>query len=115
MLLSVKNELGVPFKVRVVQPGERYGRDNCQVHDDMDPLVEFYDERFPFYTDPEGVVLGQFVSRYSASTIANAAGGLQLDGGIAEWRVSSTDMDKVRAWLEANRVPVWEDDVEMEW
>ncbi|WP_286839933.1 hypothetical protein [Spongiibacter sp.] len=115
MFLSVKNEFEVPFKVRVVYPGERYGRDNCLVHEDMDPLVEFYDERYPFCTDPEGVVLGQFVSRYFASTIANATGGLQLDGAIAEWGVSSTDMDKVREWLEANSVPVWEDDVDMEW
>lgn len=99
MLLSVKNELGVPFTVRVVHQGDRYGRDNVVVHEEQESLVEFYDARFPFYSDPSGKVLGQFVSRYQVSTIAEGSGGLVLDGGCHEWSLSCSEMKQVRSWL----------------
>jgi len=88
------------FNVRVVNKGEKYGRDFCLTHDSDKPLVEFYDSRYP-HTE-----FGQFVSRYYVSTIlgtdgyGRAEGGLILDGGNADvWTVKEGDMDVVRAYL----------------
>jgi hypothetical protein len=88
------------FNVRVVNQGDKYGRDFCLTHDGDKPLVEFYDARYP-HTE-----FGQFVSRYYVSTIlgtdgyGDAKGGLSLDGGIPEWTVSAQDMDTVRNFLQ---------------
>jgi hypothetical protein len=88
------------FNVRVVNQGDKYGRDFCLTHDEQKPLVEFYDSRYP-HTE-----FGQFVSRYYVETIlgedgwGRAEGGLCLDGGNADsWSVSAEDMDTVRAFL----------------
>lgn len=88
------------FNVRVVNQGDKYGRDFCLTHDKSNPLVEFYDARYP-HTE-----FGQFVSSYYVSTIlgtdgyGRAEGGLCLDGGNAsEWTVSADDMATVRNFL----------------
>ena len=88
------------FNVRVVNKGDKYGRDFCLTHDEDKPLVEFYDSRYP-HTE-----FGQFVSRYYVSTIlgedkwGRAEGGLCLDGGNADsWTVSARHMDIVRSFL----------------
>jgi hypothetical protein len=88
------------FNVRVVNKGDKYGRDFVLTHDSDKPLVEFYDSRYP-HTE-----FGQFVSRYYVSTIlgtdgyGRAEGGLILDGGNADvWTVKESDMDVVRAYL----------------
>ena len=88
------------FNVRVVNYGDKYGRDFCLTHDQQKPLVEFYDSRYP-HTE-----FGQFVSRYYVETIlgedkwGRAEGGLCLDGGNADsWTVSAEDMDIVRSYL----------------
>jgi len=88
------------FNVRVVNQGDKYGRDFCLTHDGDRPLVEFYDARYPH------TQFGQFVSRYYVSTIlgtdgyGSAEGGLSLDGGIPEWTVSADDMATVRTFLQ---------------
>jgi len=89
------------FNVRVVNQGDKYGRDFCLTHDSDRPLVEFYDARYP-HTE-----FGQFVSRYYVSTILGTDGwggtesGLCLDGGNAnEWSVSAEDMATVRSFLQ---------------
>jgi len=88
------------FNVRVVNKGDKYGRDFVLTHDSDKPLVEFYDSRYP-HTE-----FGQFVSRYYVSTIlgtdgyGRAEGGLILDGGNADvWTVKEGDMNVVRAYL----------------
>jgi len=88
------------FNVRVVNKGDKYGRDFCLTHDSDKPMVEFYDSRYP-HTE-----FGQFVSRYYVSTIlgtdgyGRAEGGLILDGGNADvWTVKEGDMNVVRAYL----------------
>ena len=88
------------FNVRVVNKGDKYGRDFCLTHDEDKPLVEFYDSRYP-HTE-----FGQFVSRYYVSTLlgedryGRAEGGLCLDGGNAnEWTVKEGDMNIVRSYL----------------
>lgn len=63
------------------------------VHQD-NPLVEFYDSRYP-HTE-----FGQFVSRYYVSTILESGDkGLCLDCGIPDWSISAKDMAAVRDWL----------------
>lgn len=88
------------FNVRVVNKGDKYGRDFCLTHNEEKPLVEFYDSRYP-HTE-----FGQFVSRYYVETIlgedkwGRAEGGLCLDGGNADvWTVSERHMDIVRSFL----------------
>ncbi len=82
------------FNVRLVSKGDRYGLDWCRTHDKDEPLVEFYDARYP-HTE-----FGQFVSRYCLSTMLERDdAGLCLDGGVPEWSISADDMAAVRAWL----------------
>lgn len=94
------------FNVRIVRAGDRYGRDNCLTYDKDEPLVEFYDNRYP-HTEH-----GQFVSRYYVATIlgtdryGSGEGGLCLDGGNRDqWTVSEKDMDTVREYLKNQFTP----------
>ena len=43
------------FNVRVVNKGDKFGRDFCLTHESEKPMVEFYDARYP-HTE-----FGQFV------------------------------------------------------
>jgi hypothetical protein len=88
------------FNVRVVNKGDKYGRDFVLTHKEDKPLVEFYDSRYP-HTE-----FGQFVSRYYVETIlgndrwGSGEGALILDGGNRDqWTVSEKDMDTVREFL----------------
>jgi len=88
------------FNVRVVNKGDKYGRDFVLTHEEDKPLVEFYDSRYP-HTE-----FGQFVSRYYVETIlgtdkwGSGEGGLILDGGNRDqWTVSERHMDIVRSFL----------------
>ena len=104
------------FTLRVVGRGDSYGRDMLLTHEGEDPLVEFYDRRWSFDTDPDGTMLGQFVSRYYLSTLldVNFDGksafdtGITLDGGT-EWRV---DAQSMQGCLEALRAAGIVQDVE---
>lgn len=83
------------FNLRVVRSGEKYGREECLIHGKDDPLVEFYDKRYPH------TQYGQFVSRYYASTLAEMrddGSAFSLDGGIPEWTVPASDVGKVIAF-----------------
>jgi len=95
---------GIPFLLRIVRAGDRYGLDDCLTHphkrDSAAPLVEFYDSRHPH------TPRGQFVSRYYVDTIlgrdrwGTGTGGLCLDGGNASvWFIGEENMARVRAWL----------------
>lgn len=85
---------GVPFLVRVLRDGDRYGRGNCLVCESR-PMVEFYDRRYDFEPD-----LGQFVQRYYVSTLLESPGrGLLLEGGVEAWQVDPASMIEVKAFL----------------
>ena len=95
-LLEVTNDAGRLFRVRVVMQGDRYGRDDCLIHEDMQPMVEWYDGAAS--VDKFGP-RGQFVSRYFLTTLAGVGpcsspltGPLALDGGVAVWRVSAQNV-----------------------
>lgn len=98
------------FTMRVVGDGDRYGRGMYLTHTGPDPLVEFYDRRWDQDRDPDGLLLGQFVSRYRLSTLLEPGRdgttvfetGITLDGGNA-WRVGPEGMaDCLRALMDAD-------------
>lgn len=87
------------FNVRVVEKGQRYGLNDCLIHDQDEPLVEFYDAK-------QDVALfgprGQFVSRYYRSTLMEGEypQGLALDGGVPQWSMSPAGMHAVKAFVQ---------------
>ena len=95
------NERGQPWTIRIIDKVDKYGREDCLTHDNDEPTVEFYDSDHPHDIDPvSGTILGQFVSRYYISTIADGgSGGLDLMGYEPKWKINSLMMDNVRAYL----------------
>lgn len=90
------NDIGVPFNVRIVKKDENYGMSNSLTHTDDDPLVEFYDARYPF------TEFGQFVSRYFASTLLKHNNGLCLDGYVPTWYITDKNMEDVKTFIKNN-------------
>lgn len=97
--LKVQLDSGIPYAVKLVRKGETYGRGNCLTNTSDDPLVEFYDVRFAgksaFFEE------GQFIQRYSRSTILSSypVSGLILDGGNPVWTLTRDEFRVVYAWL----------------
>ena len=89
----------IPWTVVILFKGDKYGLDNCLIHDSLEPLVEFYDRRYDFDKSEDGVVLGQFVSRYNMSTLREHTPGvgLNLHGGVSNWSISAVSMDALVA------------------
>lgn len=97
-------ENGLNFMIRIVEPGQSYGRDLCLTNDTGKNLVEFYDTRYDFDKDTEGDVLGQFVTRYYLDTLFKdetpiSQNGLNLDGGVQDWSLDSKAMQDFYANL----------------
>jgi hypothetical protein len=86
---------GMTFNVLIIRKGETYGLNNCLIHDDEMPMVEFYDTRF------DHSPLGQFIARYDADTLVedDGFGPFELDGGNPNWTVGDVAMDRVTTWL----------------
>lgn len=110
VVARVINHRGTPFNVRLVRKGDRYGLNDCLVHDCDEPLVEFWDatlEHDPRFTPG----LGQFASRYYLGTLTGKDGwssppsracGLSLCGHVPEWTVTSDNVaDAIAAALAA--------------
>jgi hypothetical protein len=98
-LLRITNHQGRHFNVRILKVGDRYGRDDCLVHDEHEPSVEFFDAT---YENTDHGPLGQFTcGRYYVSTLLERNnGGLCLYGAVPEWSIDGKAMDIVRAWLD---------------
>ena len=109
IVARVVNDAGRAFNVRLVRQGEAYGYNDCQIHDKVDPLVEWYDATY------EGVPgvgpWGQYVTSYCYSTLLGQDGwsrsdyrtgarGLILDGGEPLWRVSGANVGEALAAVE---------------
>jgi hypothetical protein len=88
--LVVINAAGRDFLVRVVATGDRYGRDDCLVHEKDEPMVEFYDRTACGDFGPRG----QFVSRYYLFTLDkhSPSVGLDLDGGVSAWKLTAANV-----------------------
>lgn len=93
----VDNSTGVsiPFTVRVVFEGDRYGLNHAMTHNKSEPLIEFYDARY------NHTMYGQFVSRYYLGTLMehSADAGLFLHFGVSDWQLSKETMTDVLDWL----------------
>ena len=100
-----------PLNARIVRKGDHYGRDNCLTHDRDGELIEFYDARH----HGEGPV-GQFISRYNRDILdgtsewASPGYGINLDGGVPEWRLSANDHRRVVEWVDKT-IPSIEQDM----
>lgn len=83
--LDIKNSKARTFQVVIIEQGDAYGLDNVLTHDEVEPLVEFYD-----------TFNGrQFVQRYYAKTLTegNARNvGLALDCGNPVWTLYRPEM-----------------------
>lgn len=79
--------------VRIVKQGDRYGLNNCLIHDKPDSILEFYDT-----SNGE-----QFVSRYYVETFLGIRKGmgLMLDGGSPQWDIDEESIDAVKEWLKS--------------
>ena len=95
-LYFVENSKGKQFAVKLLAKGDSYGLDKCLTWDKDSPGVEFYDVTYAGDGFDE---VGQFVSRYYASTILDSDGGLNLNGEIPEWNIDWASMNNVRAWM----------------
>lgn len=94
---KVTNRHGVTFLVRIVEKGDGYGVDDKVIHDEDDPMVEFYDQR---YTDERFGPRGQFVSRYYLSTLLERpVVGIDLHHGIESWYVTAENMAEVLRYV----------------
>lgn len=100
-LLRITNIKGRHFNVRILKDGDRYGRDDCLVHDGGKPSVEFFDATYEGTTHGP---LGQFTTgRYYVETLLDAPlhQGLCLYGAEADtWFLDGGAMNVVRAWLD---------------
>ena len=89
------------WNVRIVRQNERYGLADCLVHEESDPLIEFYDNK---HKDDGEWKRGQFVSRYYAQTLFENCyngykWGLELYGDVPEWYVNPHEMTVIYRWL----------------
>lgn len=109
IVARVINDAGRAFNVRLVRQGDRYGLDDCLVHKGEDPMIEFYDATYEGTKDfgPRG----QFVSRYSLSTLTGrdpwsrcdhrlGSPGIDLCGHVAAWKVTGANVRDALAAVE---------------
>ena len=77
---------------------ERYGLNDCLVHDKDEPLVEFFDAAQDHTVFGP---LGQFVSRYYRSTLMESKNhdGLLLDTGAPHWQIGAEGLRAVKEFI----------------
>lgn len=99
-MFKITTHAGLNLLVRMVRKYDVFGVDGCLVHDESDPLVEFYDCDHDFENNPVNIV-GQFVSRYYLSTLMSGdqSRGLCLDGGEPKWVIDGPTMQIIRERL----------------
>ncbi|MDE3021371.1 MAG: hypothetical protein KGI54_05880 [Pseudomonadota bacterium] len=88
---------GINFIARLVFKNDTYGLGSSLTHDRDDPLIEFYDSRYP-HTE-----YGQFVSRYFVSPLLGdedfEARGLDLQGDVPDWKIDAASLKAVFDWV----------------
>lgn len=88
------NEFNATFIVRVVQQGQKYGRDFKQTHELEEPLVEVYD------ADSSFTPFGQYITCYYLDTLRNRGPSpLAFNLGIEKWRIGAENAVRLRQWL----------------
>lgn len=101
-LVSLINDKNVEFNVWLLEPGDRYGLDDCYTADE--PMVEFYDARYAMTSQARFCPQGQFVARYYLSTLIESLPdsgkhpGLSLQGDVPRWTLSGYNVVEVIRW-----------------
>ena len=97
------NSSGYVFLVRVMEPGDSYGRDDVLTWEGDSKLgqrcVEFYDAK---HIDPSFGKRGQFVSRYYEETLlsGNKTGvGINLHGAVPVWSIDGATFGNIMDWV----------------
>ena len=91
----------VPFVANILEKGDNLGLKNTLIHEHIEPVVQFFDARYPH--NP----LGQFVSSYFLSSLLHGSSkhsGLLLDTGSPDWCIDQKDMKEVCQWLDNHPV-----------
>lgn len=93
-MITLTNDSGRKFNVRIVLPGDKYGLNDCLTND-KGAMVEFYDDTHT--GKAKTFERGQFVSRYYLATILKGSSnptenGINLCGGVPEWVVSAANV-----------------------
>jgi hypothetical protein len=99
-MIHVVNDAGRRFQVRCIKKGSRYGLNNCLVHDEDDPIVEFTDVT----PGKSGLASDSvFVARYAASTLLahDAGADLWMFGSNVAWRLGFEQIRQVLDWIKA--------------
>jgi hypothetical protein len=101
------NSSGRVFTVKVLEPGDRYGRNDVLTWED-DPrfgkrAVEFYDRTYAGDRFGED---GQFISRYYEDTLLERAAihqgvGIDLQGDVPVWKIDGTTFSEIMDWVES--------------
>ena len=96
-MYQITTDQNIPFNIRLVYEGDHYGLNDCLTHDKLDPLVEFYDRRYPH------TPRGQFVSRYYLSTLnaRDKRDCLNLEGSVKDWTIDKETMWLVHGFLDS--------------
>jgi hypothetical protein len=96
-MLEITNDAGRTFRVTCVRKGERYGLNDCLVHDQDEPLVEFEDVTSLSKPAAEHLI----VARYPARVILQKEAGddLWLYGRTLIWRIGPHEIRKMQEWL----------------
>src|SRR4051794_38669901 len=99
-MIHVVNDAGQHFQARCIKKGSRYGLNNCLVHDEDDPVVEFTNVT-PGRTDLASDSV--FVVRYAASTLLalDAGADLWMFGTNPDWRLGFEQVRQVLDWIKA--------------
>lgn len=103
--MAIMTQFGI-FNVRIVEKGDTYGLNDCLTHKGIEPLVEFYDNRF---IDDKDWKHGQFVARYYVTTLLESGhypDGLSFLKNEPSLNVSTELMAEIIKWLKAS-TPHW--------
>jgi hypothetical protein len=96
---------GHRWTVRVRVQGDRWGAEHRLVHEQAEPVVEFYDAHIQgaHWTEQTGGYhWGQFVASYRIDAIIGVfldGRGINLQGGVPTWTVSDTLVGDVLRWV----------------
>ncbi len=93
-------ESGIDWNVRVLEKGDSYGRDECLIHEEDRPVIEFFDADIET-TSP----LGSFTSSYYLSTFneIKEGKGLCLEGSDRDrYSISSATVEEVKGRVAAS-------------
>ncbi len=100
------NDKGRTFSVNLVQKGDAYGRTDSLVHEDKrgwGDMIEFWDSTVQPGDDCKDLGRGQFVARYYAFSLLSGfdgSVGLDLMGGVPEWKIDAATMRRVCDWIQ---------------